>query len=481
MNPAPFLRRASTALVLSLAACAVNPATGERQLSLISESQEIQMGRESDPAIRASMGVVDNPDLQRYVSDIGQRLAADSERPELPWSFTVIDDPTVNAFAVPGGFIYVTRGILAHFENEAELAGVLGHEIGHVTARHSVNQMSRQQLQQIGLGVGMIFSEEVRQFGDVLAAGLGVLNLRYSRGDETQSDELGVRYMVRDGYDPTALRGVFDMLASVSGGEGGRIPEWQLTHPYPENRAEHIGQVIASTPGAAQADRVGRDAYLDALDGLVYGMNPRNGYFRDSGFYHPDLAFQLVFPAGWRTVNQTSVVAAVSPDQDAVVTLRLAEGTDPGAALRTFLAQEGVSGGTVRQTSDNGLSGARASFVAATEDGEIRGELHYVLHDGTVFQLMAYAPTAAWNARSTAASTALSSFAPLTDRRFLDVQPHRLEIVSLPQAMSLRAFADRNPSPVDLEQLALLNRVDDPDRVIAAGARLKRVVGQPLP
>ena len=214
-----------------LAACAVNPATGEREFSLVSEGQEIELGRQADPEVAAQFGIVDDAGLQSYVSGIGMRIARDSERPNLPWSFKVVDDPIVNAFALPGGFIYVSRGILAHFDSEAELAGVLGHEVGHVTARHSASQMSRQQLQQIGLGVGMIFSETVREYGQLAMVGLQLMNLKYSRGDESESDELGLEYIGRQGYDPEAMIGVFQMLASVSGSGDGRVPEWQLTHP----------------------------------------------------------------------------------------------------------------------------------------------------------------------------------------------------------------------------------------------------------
>ena len=173
MNPKHFARSVLVAAVLWSVACAVNPATGEREFSLVSESSEIAMGRDADQGVTQSLGLVDDPALQSYVDGIGQRMAASSERPGLPWSFKVVDDPVVNAFALPGGFIYITRGILAHFESEAELAGVLGHEIGHVTARHSVSQMSRQQLQQIGLGVGMILSEDVRQYGGLLRPAWG--------------------------------------------------------------------------------------------------------------------------------------------------------------------------------------------------------------------------------------------------------------------------------------------------------------------
>ena len=200
-----------------VAACAVNPVTGRRELSLISEDSEIEMGREVDEEMSASLGMVEDPQLQAYVSDLGLRLAAESERPELPWSFKVVDDPAVNAFALPGGFIYVTRGILANFESEAELAGVLGHEIGHVTARHSVSQISRQQVLVAGLGLGMLLSERIERASDYLGLGLHLLTLKFSRNDESESDALGLRYMTEVGFEPDAMIGVFQMLGSVGG------------------------------------------------------------------------------------------------------------------------------------------------------------------------------------------------------------------------------------------------------------------------
>ncbi len=272
--------------LLLVSGCAVNPATGQRQFSLISESREIAMGREADRSISVSLGLYGSEELQEFVRGLGNELAQVSERPRLPWSFKVVDDPTVNAFALPGGFIYVTRGILAHLNSEAELAGVLGHEIGHVTARHSVSQMSRQQLQQIGLGVGMAVSSDLRRVGDVLAGGLQLLDLKYSRGDESQSDELGMRYMTRAGYDPNALKGVFQTLGLVSGGSG-RVPEWRATHPEPENREAKITELIAATGEDYSRYRVDRDSFLHRLEGLVYGNDPREGYFRRRSLQAP--------------------------------------------------------------------------------------------------------------------------------------------------------------------------------------------------
>jgi len=470
------------AALVAVAACAVNPATGRRELSLVSEAGEIQMGRDADPQITAQLGLVDDPELQRYVSDLGLRLARVSERPDLPWSFKVVDDPIVNAFALPGGFIYVTRGILAHFDSEAELAGVLGHEIGHVTARHSVSQMSRQQLQQIGLGVGMILSEDVRRIGGLLGAGMQLMNLRYSRGDETESDELGLRYVTRLGYDPTAMIGVFEMLAEAGGGSGeGRIPEWQLTHPYPENRAENIRARIAES-GLPAGGIIGRDVYLNRLEGMVFGEDPRQGYFKGARFVHPELALDLTFPSGWRTVNQRTIVGAVSPGQDAIVTLEIADDvTSPADGVRRFLAQDGVSGGTVREDTNAGVQRARAEFEANTEGGTVRGEVAFIRHRDLTYRMLGYATSAqAWSGHAQGVQAAISSFRPLTDSAILAAQPWRIRIRVLGSSTSLQSYLAQNPSPVSIDALARLNRVS-PQEVISSGTRIKWVVGAPLP
>ncbi|MEQ1856076.1 MAG: M48 family metalloprotease [Longimicrobiales bacterium] len=468
------------ALLVIAGACAVNPATGRREFTLVSESQEIQMGRESDPAISAQFGLVEDAELQAYVAGIGSRLAAVSERPSLPWSFKVVDDPIVNAFALPGGFIYVSRGILAHFDSEAELAGVLGHEIGHVTARHSASQMSRQQLQQIGLGVGMVFSETFREYGDLAAAGLQLMNLRYSRGDESQSDALGLRYIGRLQYDPEGMIGVFDMLAQVSGGGDGRVPEWQLTHPYPENREQSMRDSIAAQ-GLARGGRVARNEYLEQLDGMVYGENPREGYFKAARFVHPELALDLTFPTGWTTVNQRTVVAAIAPQEAAVLTMELV--TDPAAPdveLREFLRQEGITAGPVRQDGSGQVERVRADFDAAAESGVISGEVAFIRYGGNVYRLLGYAAQTNWRANASAVASAISTFQPLTDRAILAVQPWTIDIVTLPGATSLQTYVSRNPSPIPIEDLARLNRVA-PGEVLSAGTRIKRVVGSALP
>ena len=448
---------------------------------LVSEGQEVSMGQQSDPAVTAQYGLVDDAELQAYVSRLGMSIAEISERPQLPWSFKVVDDPIVNAFALPGGFVYVTRGILLHFDSEAELMGVLGHEVGHVTARHGASQMSRQQLQMGLLGAGAILSEEVRRYGSLAVQGLQLLNLSYSRGDESESDRLGLRYISRLGYDADAMIGVFQMLASVSGGggAGGRLPEWQMTHPYPENREADIREEIATT-GVSRSGTMNRDGYLDMIDGMVVGVNPRDGYFEGQRFLHPELAFEVTFPSGWATVNQKTLVGAQPASEDAVVLLTVAQdAADPAAALAAFLAAEGISGGPGTSSSEGGITMHRSDFQVTSEEGTVAGEVAFARYGELTYRILGYASPEAWAGHRSAVATAISSFGAVDDPEVLNVEPLRLRIVTLREATSLGRWVQENPQPVDVDVLARYNRVD-PAEVLSAGTRIKTAVGTPI-
>jgi predicted Zn-dependent protease len=340
--------------------------------------------------------------------------------------------------------------------------------------------MSRQQLQQIGLEVGSVLSSDIASAAGLLSAGLGLLNMSYSRGDESQSDLLGVRYMTRAGYDPNALVGVFQTLALVGGG-GGRVPEWAATHPDPLNREEDIREIIAAA-GQDFSDYIRRpEEYLRSLDGMTFGPDPREGFFEDETFFHPDMAFALDFPAGWTTVNQKSQVGAVSSDGTALVVLTVEAGeADPESALSAFLRQSDVRGSESRRTSVNGLSGWEGSFSADTEQGGLRGAVLFVEHRGTLFRLLGYATASQWSSHEAAARQSLASFRPVTDPDILEVEPARIDIVRLPARMTLRQYIDRYPSTVSDEQIATLNR-RTLGEFVAAGTLLKRVVGGRVP
>jgi predicted Zn-dependent protease len=460
-----------------LAGCATNPATGERELSLIGEQQEISMGREADQDVQATIGVYDDPALQAYVEGVGNRLAAASERPDLPWSFRVADDPAVNAFALPGGFIYVTRGLLATMNSEAELAAVLGHEIGHVTARHAVNRISRAQLAGLGLGIGMILSPELAQFGDLASLGLNLLFLKYSRDDERESDVLGLRYVRVAGYDPGAMVDVFAQLERASGlSESQRVPDWLATHPAPEERGQRAADALAAIPPAEREGTIAREAYQQQLDGLVYGQDPRQGFFQNNELIHPELRFRMTFPTGWRAINQRQQVLALSPQEDALEVLTFSEAQSADAAARAFAASSAVrTSGFTRGTS-NGLAVRVAEFEALAQDNSVlAGLVLFVEHGGRVYQVIGYGPRSRWRSNADAVERSLSTFRPLTDPALLAERPDRIDLVTLPSAMTLEEFLGRYPSTIPVEQVALINAVS-PSTPLEAGRVMKRVV-----
>jgi len=480
MSPSRLPLAAALAAGL-VSGCATNPATGARQLMLISESQEIAMGRDYDKQVVASIGLYPDSGLQRYLQQFGTRLAATSERPNLPWTFRVVDDPVVNAFALPGGFIYVTRGIFAHLNSEAELAAVVGHEIGHVTARHSVSQLSKQQLAQLGLAVGTIASPEFEQFAGLASQALGVLFLKYSRDAESQADELGLRYLRRGNYDPREMPHVFEMLDRVSQAQGGgRVPQWLATHPNPENRRGRIEQEIAAGPQTFAGTAVNRESYLQRLDGLVFGANPREGYFKGSQFFHPELRIRMTFPDGWTMSNGKEAVVAVSPQQDAMVEVAPAQQSSADAAARAFLSQQGITAGYPVRTSVGGLPTLTAGFAAATDNGSLRGTAVFVEHGGAVYRLVGYAVDARWSGYQDTAERSLHSFGRLTDPAVLGVQPQRLSIVKVDRRTTIEELERQRPSPVSLATLALVNQVE-PATPLEPGRLVKWIVGQPVP
>ncbi|WP_141734064.1 M48 family metalloprotease [Oligoflexus tunisiensis] len=468
----------SLLLIGTVMSCATNPATGERQLALMSPEQEIAMGQQAHAEILKAMEALDNPGLQRYVNDIGQRLAASSERPELPWTFTVLDDPVVNAFALPGGYIYITRGLLTYLTSEAELAGVLGHEIGHVTARHSVEQMSQTTLGSLGLGIGILLYPELQELGRAAQQGMQLLFLKFSRDDEREADRLGLRYMTDLQYAPQKLTDVMDVLAAVSQAQDQeKMPGWLATHPAPEERRELIVQTIRSENLQPQNPIVNQNEYLQHIDGLIFGSDPRDGYFVESRFYHPDLQWRMEFPEGWQTTNQRDVVGALSPSRDAAMVLGLTRSRTVDEAALQFRQQKGLSFGPLQAIQVSGASGVLLPFRAQTDPGIMDGLAAFLSYQGKVYQVMGYSMAARWAAYRPQVLQTFESFQPITDKDILSIQPLRITVTKLPQSMSLSAFVERRSSPVPVSRLAMINQVE-PQETLAKGTPIKRVDGQ---
>jgi predicted Zn-dependent protease len=471
----------STLLAAGIAAgisCARNPVTGKNELSLVSESQEIELGKESAAQVQQSIGFYDDAAVQAYVSEIGMRMAKQSERPNLPWEFHVVNDASVNAFALPGGFIYVTRGLMTSINNEAELATVIGHEIGHVTNRHSVQQISKQQVAQLGLGLGSILSPTVAKAAGLASQGLGVLFLKYSRDAENQADLAGFRYALNQNYDVREMASVFQTLDRVSNAAGGgRLPEWLATHPNPGTRIQNTEQRLDTLHKDLSNTIINRDQYLAHVKNMTYGEDPRQGFFENGVFYHPDLRFQITFPPEWKTQNTPEAVMAGSPQQDAIMQLSLAGKASPREAAQQFLSQQGIKAGNTSTASVNGLPAASGYFQAETEQGAIQGLVTFVAYNGTTYGIMGYTPAGKLTTYDNVFKQTINSFSQLRNQAALSVQPARVELVKLTKEMTLEQFNAQYPSTIPIEELAIINEIESPASAIPVGRTVKRVIG----
>ena len=346
------------ALMLLLTDCSRNPVTGKRQLLLMSEAQELALGKESDPQVLNQYGMYPDEALQKYLSEKGKEIAKVSHRPDLDFQYKVIDSDVVNAFAIPGGYVYFTRGIMAHFNSEAQLMGVLGHETGHVTARHSAQQYTSQTFSQIGLVIGMIAFPKFQQFGNAASTGLQLMFLKNSRDHETQADKLGVDYSSRLGYDAKDMADFFKTLGRLGAGDDGKqqIPSFLSTHPDPGDRFNNVkAMATAYQTQNPQTYRTEREKYLRLLDGVVYGEDPRQGYVESNQFYHPELKFQFPVPQNWKYVNTPSQVQMVSADQKGMMILAVGGEKSLDEAAAAVLKQYSLAVVNQKNTQINGL------------------------------------------------------------------------------------------------------------------------------
>lgn len=441
--------------------CARNPVTGRRQLVFMSTAQEIAMGKESDPQIMAFFGKYEDEQLQQFITEKGLEMAAISHRPNLEYEFKIVDSPVINAFAVPGGFVYFTRGIMAHFNNEAEFAGVLGHEIGHITARHSVIQQRNQMLGQIGLIAGIIFVPEISQFVEPLSQGMQIALLSFGRDAERQSDKLGVEYSSKVGYDAVEMAGFFRTLErQQSNSGGGDIPDFLSTHPSPAERNVTVARMAGEWQEKLNLNdpTINRNSYLQRIDGLIVGEDPNQGFIENNVFYHPVLKFQFPIPTGWSTQNTPQQVQMAPKSGDALLMLTLAQGNSLDEAGRSLLEQYKLEPVESNKVTRNDMETLVILADQKQEQGTVRVLMTLINYGGYIYNIMGIGEISKFPTYRNLMESTMRNFAELKDSEKLGRKPDIIRIKTVQRAMTLEAALKSFSMPENrFEEIALLN------------------------
>ena len=473
-----------SALLIYACVSEIVPATGEKRYLGFSWQQEQEIGKQASQEVAALFGVYRDPQVTRYVEEVGKRVLATSDlrRPGIdeqirktPVSFGVLDSPVINAMALPGGYIYVTRGMLAHLNNEDQLATVLAHEIGHVAARHAARQAWQQQLGQgllmggalLGQGLGLP-TQDILNLGSMAAQ---LIFLRYSREDELESDKLAVSYSSSAGYDPREAIPFFQTLNRIQEKEGQGMPSFLSTHPNPGDRIQRIKELTARFP--RDRNPLADSRYLNTIKGLNVGEDPRQGFVEGNVFYHPDLRFRFPVPRGFKVINQPTQVIMVEGQNRAMLGFTAVGEKSLQAAVASFLNQPGlrvVDRGAMRS---NGLPAYVIIADAQMQNGQVvRIMAYFVEYGGMVYHFVGYTAPQAFNAFRNVFLQTMQGFAPVQDRRILNKQPVRIALESVRRPAPFRELIPRNlPAPFTPEDVAILNQVEidqrmEPGRIV---------------
>jgi predicted Zn-dependent protease len=440
--------------VFALATCAKNPVTGKRDFVLMSEEQEIKMGQQADPEVKKEYGTYDRAALQAYVDEIGQRLAKQSHRTNIKYQFTVVDSAEINAFALPGGYIYITRGIMAYLNSEAEVAGVIGHEIGHVTARHGVQQQSMSQVAGLGVLLGAVLVPGLRNESAMgMMQQLSVAWIRgYGREDELEADRLGAEYLARAGYDPQAMikvvgvlknQELFDAeLAKQEGREPRKYHGVFESHPDNDTRLKQVIEAAKQyKTGATRGEN--HEGFLRVMNGVTYGDSPQQGITRGTRFFHEGLGLALKFPDGWKVQNSADRVAAINPTGDAIVELHALPADqkgNPADTVKGLLKLDRVS--SINSLNVNGLP---ATVVTGTQkDVPVRAA--HIMLKGVPFLVMGYGKGAdVYQKNVPNIDAVIKSFHAITDAERAEAKPYEIRTIVAPSGTTFAQLAKSIP------------------------------------
>ncbi|HUP44306.1 MAG TPA: M48 family metalloprotease, partial [Thermoanaerobaculia bacterium] len=449
-------------------ACSTNPVTGQREFNMVSEAQELQMGREAHQQVVQQFGVYDEkPELNRMVDRIGRQIAAASDRPDLPWTFTLLDTPMVNAMALPGGYIYITRGMLERINSEDELAGVLGHEIAHVTARHAAQRISRAQLAQFGMLAAAVVAgpQAMQQYGQLADLAVTLLFQRYSRGQETQADLVGTGYMAEARFNPIGAERMLMTLQRLNKGEGSGIDRYFLSHPDPAKRISDVRSKLSElrqTTGTLW-DEPRRTPFIPMLDGIITANSTENVVIRDNTIYDRAHGLIVPVPSGWVASTAPGTLFAMAPRGRGNMSFVAQEipnrdltGSSAQGAVRNALQQMGLQYVGSRQAAfGSGQQLPVDAWVGQTQGGQVGVETTQIPHGDHVAVFMFITPSLS---RTQSPLGQMMARAAIDPARARSVQPARMRIGTVRSGESWAAVARRATGNTrDAEAVANMN------------------------
>ena len=471
-------------LLLGTAACSVNPVSKLPEVTLVTVEQEKQIGAEEAKKVEQEMGLLQDPALTDYLGQLGQRLAKESPRQNVSYQFYAADMAEPNAFALPGGYIYVTRGLLALLNSEEELAGVVGHEIGHVAARHSVQKISRQGPFALIFGLTAGLTGLVSPLVGNIVGGVGnfaqsLVFSPYSRSQESQADEIGQEMSAKAGWDPEGLTVFLHTLGREEEllRDGPRRPSFFDSHPATPDRVQKTSKHAKELkPATREPISASREAFLARLDGLVVGQRAANGIVQKQSYRHPDLNVFIQFPPEWNIENTPVRVVAAPKDGDMAVVLQpVAEGNDPldGArALEKSSKSQIVT--KTRPTTINGLPAAQTRVA----DSKISVGITWIAYGGMIYQITGLAPTKRFDSVEPVFQSVTNSFRPLSPEERAAIREQRIRLVKARELENVRAVVARSGSVWTPAQTAVANNVTDYEP-LHEGHVIKIVVAEP--
>ena len=470
--PFPLLRHLRTGAFLCLLAPLASSSTLTNWAEHLPAARPLQ-GARPDPAVIAQFGLYQNATLQSLISAKGKQMTAVSDRPG-DYGFTVVDSPVINAFATPDGHVYFTRGIMAYFNNEAQFAGVLGHELGHITAQHGKKQQTRSTIAGIGMLLGSIVAPRIMQsVGGVAQEVVGLGMLKYGRDDENEADGLGVKYSTKIGYDAAQMADFFLTLERTEAQSGaGGVPTFLSTHPNSADRYTRVKGLAAQARQSVgnRVLAVNRNQYLRSIEGLNYGEDPRQGFVESNTFYHPALKFRFPIPAGWKSQNSPEQFQMAEPNGKAMLVFLGVSGTSLDAAGQNLAKQLGLTSASAQKTTINGFPALVFEGDQTASDQSSATPAHVLaqlIQDGqSVYAFVGLATAASFATYSPQFTSTAKGYSRLTEANKLNRQSERIRIKTAASNMTLAsAFAANGIPSKRYEELAILNGMKTSDQL----------------